>query len=155
VFEEIAERITTNVRALEGALTRVVAAGSLSGQHITVELAARVLEQYAPQQSGPVTIERIQEVVCDHFALSREELLSDRRTRVLTHPRQVAMYLSRVLVGAASTRVGACFNRDHSTVLHAETRIEDLMKRDQEVHDLVAQLTAAVRGTSGGVQHAR
>ena len=152
VFEAIAERITTNVRELEGALTRVVAAASLSGRHVTVEHAANVLDAYAPGQSEPATIERIQQVVCDHFRLDRDDLLSQRRTQHLTLPRQIAMYLSRTLVGAPSMQVAQRFHRkDHTTVLYAEKKIDKMMLEDREVHDLVAQLTVAVRGSSNRV----
>ncbi|MBC7461494.1 MAG: chromosomal replication initiator protein DnaA, partial [Thermoleophilia bacterium] len=147
VLADIAERITTNVRELEGALTRVVAAAGLSGREITSELAARVLESFSPGENEPVTIERIQAIVCEHFSLEREELLSPKRTQDLTLPRQIGMYLSRVLTPAPSTQVALRFNRkDHSTVLYAEKKIDDLIKSDQETHDLIAQLTATVRG---------
>ncbi len=153
VLEAIAERITTNVRELEGALTRVVAAASLSNRPVTLELATSVLESYAPEQSTAVTIERIQDVVCEHFALDRDELLSPRRTASLTLPRQIGMYLSRTLVGAPSTQVARRFNRkDHSTVLHAERQVDEKMRKDREVHDLVVHLTQQVRsGTAGSV----
>jgi chromosomal replication initiator protein len=147
VFDAIAERITTNVRELEGALTRVVAAASLSGRHVTLELAAKVLESYAPGEGATVTIERIQDVVCEHFALDRDELLSGRRTQNLTLPRQIGMYLSRTLLGAASTQVAQRFNRkDHSTVLYAERQVDEKMRQDREIHDLVVRLTEQVRG---------
>jgi chromosomal replication initiator protein len=148
VFADIAERITTNVRELEGALTRVVAEAGLSGRDITSELAARVLDSYSPGANEPVTIERIQAIVCDHFTLEREELLSPRRTATLALPRAIAMYLSRVLTPTSSAQVALRFNRkDHSTVLHAEHKIDKLIRSDQETHDLIAQLTAAVRGS--------
>jgi chromosomal replication initiator protein len=147
VFELIAERITTNVRELEGALTRVVAAAGLSGRQVTAELASRVLESFAPGENEPVTIERIQQIVCEHFTLEREELLSPRRTAALSLPRQIAMYLSRVLTPESSAQVAMRFNRkDHSTVLHAEKQIDKLIKSDLGTHDLIEQLTATVRG---------
>ncbi|MCW2949076.1 MAG: chromosomal replication initiator protein DnaA [Thermoleophilia bacterium] len=148
VFALIAERITTNVRELEGALTRVVAAAGLSGREITTDLAMRVLESFSPGENEPVTIDRIQQIVCEHFALDREELLSPKRTQALAGPRQIAMYLSRVLTPEPATQVALRFNRkDHSTVLHAEHKIDTLIKSDQQTHDLIAQLTATVRGT--------
>lgn len=152
VLDAIADRITTNVRELEGALTRVVAAASLSNRAVTIELATKVLESYAPSQCEAVTIDRIQDVVCEHFALDRDELLSGRRNATLTLPRQIAMYLSRTLVGAPSTQVARRFNRkDHSTVLYAEKQVDEKMRRDQEVHDLVVRITAQVRGSAEGV----
>jgi chromosomal replication initiator protein len=156
VLDLVADRITTNVRELEGALTRVVAAASLSNRPVTIELASAVLESYAPDRSEQVTIDRIQDVVCEHFALDRDELLSERRTKELTLPRQIGMYLSRTLVGAPSTQVARRFNRkDHSTVLYAERQVDAKMRRDREVHDLVVRLTAQVRGRAGSVTDAR
>jgi chromosomal replication initiator protein len=152
VLEAIAERITSNVRELEGALTRVVAAASLSNRPVTLELAAGVLESYAPERAAAPTIDRIQEVVCEHFALDRDDLLSERRGATLTLPRQIGMYLSRTLVGAPSTQVARRFNRkDHSTVLYAERQVDEKMRKDQEVHDLVVRLTEQVRGVGRGV----
>lgn len=147
VFEAIAERVTSNVRELEGALTRVVASASLSGQPVSLTLAQRVLESYASDQHGPLTIERIQDIVCEHFTIQRDELLSERRSNALTLPRQIGMYLSRTLVGAPSTEVARRFNRkDHSTILYAERKIDARMREDQVVHDLVVQITERVRG---------
>jgi chromosomal replication initiator protein len=152
VFEQIAERIDTSVRELEGALTRVVAAASFSHEPITVELAARVLESFSPAQCEPVSIDRIQNVICEHFAIEREDLLSMRRTDAVNTPRQIAMYLSRTLLGTPAKQVALKFNRkDHTTVLHAENKVDKLIREDQDVHDLVAQLTHAVRGTTGRV----
>jgi chromosomal replication initiator protein len=149
VFALIAERVTTNVRELEGALTRVVAAASLSGRHVTLDLASSVLDSYAPGRSEAITIERIQDVVCEHFALDRDELLSERRTKHLTLPRHIGMYLSRTLLGEASTQVARRFNRkDHSTVLHAEKQVDARMRQDREIHDLVVELTERIRGGS-------
>jgi chromosomal replication initiator protein len=156
VLDAIADRITTNVRELEGVLTRVIAAASLTNQSVTLELAARVLESYAPQQSRQVTIDRVQDIVCEHFALDRDELLSPRKSSSLTLPRQIGMYLSRTLVGASSTQVAHRFNRkDHSTVLYAERQVDGKMRKDPEVHDLVVTLTARIRGTAGSVPNAR
>lgn len=152
VLDAIADRITSNVRELEGALTRVVAAASLSNRPVTIELAASVLETYASHAGEAVTIDRIQDVVCEHFALDRDELLSERRSRELTLPRHIGMYLSRTLLGAPSTHVARRFNRkDHSTVLNAEKQVDRRMREDREVHDLVVRLTAQVRGSAGGV----
>jgi chromosomal replication initiator protein len=156
VFEEIATRIDTSVRELEGALTRVVAAASFSHEPVTVELAHRVLEQFSPAQCEPVTIDRIQNVICEHYAIDKDDLLSIRRTDALNVPRQIAMYLSRTLLNTPAKQVALRFNRkDHTTVLHAERKIDNMIREDQEVHDVVAQLTQAVRGTSSRVSTGR
>jgi chromosomal replication initiator protein len=147
VLELVAEHVTSNVRELEGVLTRVVADASLRSQPITLEAAERVVASIAPGHGEPVTIERIQQAVCDHYELSRDELLSDSRARAVTLPRQIGMYLSRQLVNAPSTQVALRFNRrDHSTILHAEKKIDELIRADHEVHDVVARLTHQLRG---------
>lgn len=113
-----------------------------------MELASSVLDSYAPSGSEAVTIERIQDVICEHFALEREDLLSPRRSAELTLPRHIGMYLSRTLLGAPSTHVARRFNRkDHSTVLHAARQVEAKMRQDQEIHDLVVRLTEQARGS--------
>ena len=146
VLTTIADRITTNIRELEGALTRIVGLASLTGRQMTPELAATVLDSYAPTATEPVTIERIQRVVCDHFELSADDLVGARKTADIVQPRQIAMYLARVLLGAPSTQVGRRFGgRDHSTVLHAERKIDQLIKNDRQVYDLVERLTLTIR----------
>lgn len=142
----VADRITTNVRELEGALTRIVGYASLTGRPINEELARSVLDSYAPAVREAVTIDRIQNVVCEHFAVSRDDLVGARKTADIVQPRQIAMYLARVLLGAPSTQVGRRFGgRDHSTVLHAERKIDGLIKHDRDVYALVERLTHTIR----------
>jgi chromosomal replication initiator protein len=155
-IEMIAERIDTNVRELEGALTRIVGFSSLTGREITPQLAGQVLDSYIATTPQALTIDRIQAVVCEHFSLSHEELVGERRNRDVARPRQIAMYLARVLLGAPSTHVGQRFGgRDHSTVLHAYKKIDELLREDQEVYDLVEQLTATLRQGGTRVQSTR
>lgn len=147
VLSLIAERVSSNVRELEGALTRVVGFASLTGRDIDGALAASVLDSYGGDRGGEITIDRIQDAVCKHFSLTREDLVGARRSNEIARPRQIAMYLARVLLGAPSTHVGRRFGgRDHSTVLYAERRIDTLIRNDREVYDLVEQLTSALRG---------
>src|SRR6266705_1973814 len=113
--------ISTNIRELEGALTRVVAFSSLTGRPMTVDLAQDVLKDVFPQgEAAQVSIERIQEIVCERFSLTLEELCSHKRSQYIVYPRQVAMYLSRELTDSALPKIGEHFgDRDHTTVLHA------------------------------------
>lgn len=158
-LHEIADRITTNVRALEGALIRIVAFASLTSRPITTELASEVLNGLYPATreaaSGglgkspgtqPVasSIEQIKLATCEQFELTAEELTSTARTRRIAWPRQIAMYLARELSGESLPSIGRQFGgRDHTTVLHAwrrtakaieindssRTAVEDLRKR--------------------------
>jgi chromosomal replication initiator protein len=143
----IAGRISTNIRELEGALTRVVAFASLTGRPMTADLAQDVLKDVFPQGDVPqVTIERIQEVVCERFGMSREELCSHKRSQNIVYPRQVAMYLSRELTDSSLPRIGRHFgDRDHTTVLHANTKIQRMIKADRSVYNLVQELTARIK----------
>jgi len=141
VLDFIASRVSTNVRALEGALIRVVAHSSISGRPITAELAREVLEEYFPADDAPLTIEAIQQEVCSHYGVSLEELVSDRRTRRIVTPRQVAMYLSRELTDASLPAIGRSFGgRDHTTVLHAVEKIKKQMADQGALYSAVRVL---------------
>jgi chromosomal replication initiator protein len=147
VLTFIAGRVSTNIRELEGALTRVVAFSSLTGRPMTVELAEDVLKDVFPQgEAQEVSIERIQTTVSDRFSLSMEELCGDRRSQNIVYPRQVAMYLSRELTDASLPKIGREFGgRDHTTVIHATSKIARLIREDRSVYNLVQELTARIK----------
>jgi len=143
----IASRISTNIRELEGALTRVVAFSSLTGRPMTVELAQEVLKDVFPQGELPeVSVERIQETVIDRFGISMHELVGDRRSQSIVYPRQVAMYLCRELTDSSLPKIGKKFGgRDHTTVIHATSKIARLLQEDRSVYNLVQELTARIK----------
>jgi len=147
VLEYIASRISTNIRELEGALTRVVAFSSLTGRPMTVDLAQDVLKDVFPQgEAAAVSIDRIQETVAGRFGLSCDELCGHRRSHNIVYPRQVAMYLSRELTDSSLPKIGKEFGgRDHTTVIHATSKIARLIREDRSVYNLVQELTAAVK----------
>ena len=148
VLTFIASRVSTNIRELEGALTRVVAFSSLTGLVLDRALAEQVLRDLFPDGGGvPVpTISSIQEVVCECFALSVEELCSQRRSQAVAYPRQVAMYLSRELTDSSLPKIGKEFGgRDHTTVLHANAKITRMISEDRSVYNLVQDLTARIK----------
>jgi chromosomal replication initiator protein len=147
VLTFIAGRVSTNIRELEGALTRVVAFSSLTGRPMTVDLAEDVLKDVFPQgEAQEVSIERIQTTVSDRFSLSLEELCGDRRSQNIVYPRQVAMYLSRELTDASLPKIGREFGgRDHTTVIHATSKIARLIREDRSVYNLVQELTARIK----------
>jgi len=150
VLTFIAGRVSTNIRELEGALTRVVAFSSLTGLALTVELAEQVLRDLFPHGEAvpAVTIGRIQEAVSDRFGLSVTELCSQRRSQSVAYPRQVAMYLSRELTDASLPKIGKEFGgRDHTTVIHATSKITRLISEDRSVYNLVQDLTARIKQT--------
>jgi chromosomal replication initiator protein len=143
----IASRVSTNIRELEGALTRVVAFSSLTGRPLTADLAQDVLKDVFPQGEGTqISIDRIQELVCERFGVTMDELTGDRRSQNIVYPRQVAMYLSRELTDSSLPKIGKEFGgRDHTTVIHATSKIARLIREDRSVYNLVQELTARVK----------
>ncbi|MGN6189098.1 MAG: chromosomal replication initiator protein DnaA [Conexibacter sp.] len=143
----IAERVTTNVRALQGALIRVVAFHSLTGRPIDRALVTHVLDGLYPDGAsapgGRVnTVEEIQAATCERLGISPEALNSPDRSARVAWARQVAMYLSRELTDATLPAIGRAFGgRNHSTVLHACRRTSERIARDAEAHELVRSLT--------------
>jgi chromosomal replication initiator protein len=154
-LEAIAERVVDNVRALEGALIRVVAFHSLRGCSgpVTPELATHVLDRLAPARSErPLrTVREIQERACEVFGLSLEELVSPSRVARVAWPRQLAMFLSRELTDASLPAIGRQFGgRDHATVLYAVRRAGERISSDPGAHDAAQKLTDALGGDRSG-----
>jgi chromosomal replication initiator protein len=147
VLTYIADRVTTNIRELEGALTRVVAYASLTGRPISSEVAEEVLRDLFPQgATRPITIEQIQSAVSELFHLSIAELRGDRRQQSIAYPRHIAMYLCRELTDASLPKIGAKFGgRDHSTVLHGVNKIARVLKEDREAFNVVQELTTRIK----------
>ncbi|HEY6029995.1 MAG TPA: chromosomal replication initiator protein DnaA, partial [Gaiellaceae bacterium] len=147
VLTFIAGRVESNIRELEGALTRVVAFASLTGRPMTVDLAQDVLKDVFPQgEQAAVSIDKIQALVADRFSLSLEELCGDRRSQNIVYPRQVAMYLSRELTDSSLPKIGKEFGgSDHTTVIHATSKIARLIREDRSVYNLVQELTARIK----------
>jgi chromosomal replication initiator protein len=141
-LEAIANRITINVRALEGALIRVVAFSSLTGRPLSAELATEVLDGLYPKTDTPArSIAEIKAAACEQFGISTEELVSPARTARLTWPRQVAMYLARELTQESLPAIGREFGgRDHTTVLHAWRRTEERMSANVSSRAVVEEL---------------
>jgi chromosomal replication initiator protein len=148
----IAEHVESNVRALEGALIRVVAFSSLTGRPLTTELAREVLGSLYPRapRAGHArsrTIAEIQQATCAHFGLTAEELLSSTRTPRIAWPRQLAMYLARELTGASLPAIGREFGgRDHTTVLHACRRASKRLASDDGSRKAVEKLFTDLGG---------
>jgi chromosomal replication initiator protein len=144
----IAERVTTNVRALQGALIRVVAFHSLTGRSIDRSLVTHVLDGLYPDgiSTGPRTVEEIQAATCERLGISPETLSSPDRSARVAWARQVAMYLARELTDATLPAIGRAFGgRNHSTVLHACRRATERIATDAEAHELVRSLTSALQ----------
>ncbi|MDH3472157.1 MAG: chromosomal replication initiator protein DnaA [Rhodospirillales bacterium] len=131
VLEFLAHKITSNVRELEGALNRIVAHGTLVGRPITLENTQEVLHDLLRANDRRVTIEEIQKRVAEHFNVRIADMHSARRARAVARPRQVAMYLSKQLTSRSLPEIGRKFGgRDHTTVMHAVRKIEELKSTD-------------------------
>lgn len=131
VLEFLAHRITSNIRELEGALNRLIAHANLFGRPITMETTQEVLHDILKAHERRVTIEEIQRKVAEHYSIRLTDMYSARRSRSIARPRQVAMYLAKQLTSRSLPEIGRKFgNRDHTTVMHAVSRVGELMERD-------------------------
>ena len=150
VLELIAENITENIRELEGALIRVTAFASLDGLELTCDVASRVLEDMmALPQSRAITPEQILRATADTFGFTIDELVGPNRRRPLVQARQIGMYVFRELTDYSYPAIGREFGgRDHTTAIHAVTKIAQLMRDRRQIFDQVTALIARVR--SGG-----
>jgi len=127
----IAKQVRSNVRELEGALKRVIAFARFNKQPISVELAKEALKDLLAVQNRQISIENIQKTVADYFKIKVADMYSKKRTRILARPRQMAMYLARELTDLSYPEIGQSFGgRDHTTVLHACAKIEELKAAD-------------------------
>ncbi|MBD3669605.1 MAG: chromosomal replication initiator protein DnaA [Gammaproteobacteria bacterium] len=132
----IAKRIRSNVRELEGALKRVMAHARFTGRDITMETTREALKDLLALQDKQVSIENIQKTVADYYKIRIADLLSKRRTRSITRPRQVAMALAKELTNHSLPEIGDAFGgRDHTTVLHACKKVAELRDEDNKIHE--------------------
>ena len=143
VMGYIATKIKSNIRELEGALIRIIAYSSLTNREVTVDLATEALKDIISKKQGKhVTIDLIQDVVSSYFNLRVEDLKSQRRTRNVAYPRQIAMYLSRKLTDMSLPKIGEEFGgRDHTTVIHAYEKISENLKTDDSLQSTVNDIT--------------
>ena len=141
VLEFLAHKITSNIRELEGAFTRIIAHADLIGKEITVDMARDTLSDLLRASARRVTVEDIQKQVCTHFAIRMQDMHSARRARNIARPRQIAMFLAKNLTHSSYPEIGRKFgNRDHTTIMHAVKKVEDLMRDDNALADDVALL---------------
>ncbi|MCH2549797.1 MAG: chromosomal replication initiator protein DnaA [Alphaproteobacteria bacterium] len=141
VLEFLAHKITSNVRELEGALNRIVAQSTLVGRPISLETTQEVLRDLLRANDRRVTIEEIQKKVAEHFNIRLVDMHSARRARAVARPRQVAMYLSKQLTARSLPEIGRKFGgRDHTTVMHAVKKVEELRSTDNSFHEDVELL---------------
>ena len=142
----IASRIRSNIRELEGSLTRMIAFCALTGREMTVDLAQEVLADLWGEEQKVITIDQIQRKVSDFFGVTVSDLKAKTRTRAVALPRQIAMYLARDLTHASLAEVGRGFGgKDHTTVLHAVEKIKRLLQEDQKLRKSIDGLIQAIK----------
>ncbi|MBL4928360.1 chromosomal replication initiator protein DnaA [Fuscibacter oryzae] len=147
VLEFLAHRITTNVRVLEGALTRLFAFASLVGREITLDLAQDCLADILRASDRKLTIEEIQRKVAEHYNVRLSDLIGPKRLRTIARPRQVAMYLAKHLTPRSLPEIGRRFGgRDHTTIMHGIRKIEELMAIDSQLSDDLQLLRRLLQG---------
>ncbi len=147
VLEFLAHKITSNVRELEGALNRVVAHSTLVGRPVTLETTQELLQDLLRANDRRVTIEEIQKRVAAHFNIRVADMHSARRARAVARPRQVAMYLAKQLTSRSLPEIGRKFGgRDHTTVMHAVKKVEQLCETDSSFADDVELMRRMLEG---------
>jgi chromosomal replication initiator protein len=147
VIEFLAHKITSNVRELEGALNRIVAHATLVGRAITLEATQEVLHDLLRANDRRVTIEEIQKRVAEHFNIRLSDMHSARRARAVARPRQVAMYLAKQLTSRSLPEIGRKFGgRDHTTVMHAVRKVDELRSLDNGFAEDVELLRRMLEG---------
>ncbi len=138
ILEFLAHRISSNVRVLEGSLTRLFAYASLVGRSIDIDMAQECLADILRISERKVTIEEIIRKVADHYNLRMSDMISARRSRTISRPRQLAMFLSKNLTSKSLPEIGRRFGgRDHTTVIHAVKKIEELKNKDLQIAEEV------------------
>lgn len=146
VMSYIASRVESNIRELEGSLTRVVAYAALTGAPITVDLTEEALKDYlSPSRKRAITPVLIQQAVCNHFGLTIDDLCSKRRSRDIARPRQMAMYILRNHTDLSLPKIGEVFGgRDHTTVMHACDKIADEIVKNDSLRDTLDDILKSI-----------
>jgi chromosomal replication initiator protein len=147
VMELICKNITTNIRDLKAALTKLIAYADLVGKEITIDIAQNQLKQaFNTPIHANITIDRVQRIVSEYFNITPNDLKGKKRTKVITFPRQISMYIIREITDFSTTEIGLEFGgRDHTTVMHSCQRIDDRMKTDSTIEPLVMNLIRSVK----------
>jgi chromosomal replication initiator protein len=147
VVDFIAKNVVDNVRDLEGVLVSLMAHATFANEEINLELAEKVIANVVDQKPQELSVEKIRDVVCDYFGLSVDKVLSKSRVREVTNARQIAMYLSKQMTKSSLSEIGrGVGNRDHATVLHSCSVVNDLMDTDKEFKRNVQELEQILRG---------
>ncbi len=146
VIDFIAEKIPSNIRQLEGALTKLVAFSSFTKKELSVSLAQDILKDIIPLENKKISIGQIQKAVTDYYTIKVNSLLSKKRTKDIVLARQVAIYLSRELTDLSLTSIGEAFGRrDHTTIIHSYNKIKDKIKKDKGFKNIINNLNLDIK----------
>jgi chromosomal replication initiator protein len=149
VISLVSKNVSTNVRDLEAALTKLVAYTNLVGKPLTMDIAQQQLKDvFASPRQTNVSVETIQKVVAEYFSLLLSDIKGKKRSQNIVFPRQIAMYISREITGFSTTEVGQNFERDHTTVMHACQKIEERKQADPTLDSTIQNLIRMIKDTS-------
>lgn len=148
VYSYIAKNIVSNIRELEGALTRVVAYAKLTQENITKSLAENALKDIFNEQSAiEINPERIQEIVATYYNIRPEDMVGSKRSNNIAYPRQIAMYLSRQMLDISLPKLGEHFGgRDHTTIIHGINKVQENLKTDKNLQNIIFELENRIKG---------
>ena len=138
VFKFLTSEVSSSIREMVGALNRILAFSKINTKSPSIYECKRILKDYINSNNKSLTVESIQNLVASHFNLNIAELLSPRRSRSLARPRQIAMYLAKQHTSNSLPDIGRKFsNRDHTTVIHAVKKINELIQKDNEIRESI------------------
>ena len=147
VVTYIASRVDSNIRELEGALTRLIKYASMMRMPIDETTCVAALGNYLRGEKGRrITMEMIERIVCTHFKVTSEDIRSTKRSNDIAYPRQIAMYLCHELTDVSWPTIGGFFNKDHSTIIHAHKKIQKLIESNPATDTLIKSLSTQIRG---------
>ncbi len=154
VLELIAERIDTNVRELEGSLTRLTAYSNLTNRAVDMQLAQEALKELLKRESRPLSVELIQDTVAEYYDITVDDLKSPRRNHEVTVPRQIAMYLSREMMGLSLKKIGEAFGgRHYTTVMSSIEKVEKSMKVSPSLTGLLDDIRSRIKNDRSARQN--
>jgi len=146
VINFIADKISSNIRQLEGALTKLVAYSAFNKKELSVSLAQNILKDIIPLENKKISIDQVQKAVTDYYTIKINSLLSKKRTKDVVFARQVAIYLSRELTDLSLNSIGEAFGRrDHTTIIHSYNKIKNKIKKDKNFKNIVDSLTLEIK----------
>jgi len=146
VIDFIAEKISSNIRQLEGALTKLVAFSTFNKKELSVSLAQNILKDIIPLENKKISIDQIQKTITDYYTIKVNSLLSKKRNKDIVFARQVAIYLSRELTDLSLSSIGEAFGRrDHTTIIHSYTKIKNKIKKDKGFKNIIDNLTLEIK----------